>query len=368
MDQIQTAVAIMPTLRMLHGGTALSSGMYFSPDDPQAPAPILTLHAETWEAQARAALPLPDVIAVCGIGTFVFGKTRAQAEATAHGKTCEPKKATGRLGEKIAIVTGAAQGFGKGIATEMVKEGAYLVIADMNGAGAQAVCDELNQTYGRTVAAAVTVDVTDESSVQTLMQKTVLTFGGLDIFVNNAGIVRAGSLPEMDKKAFELVTSVNYTAYFVCVKYASEVMKRQHAACPNYMMDIIEINSKSGLVGSNKNFAYAGSKFGGIGLTQSFALELVTDNIKVNAVCPGNFLDGPLWSDPEKGLFVQYLHAGKVPGAKTVQDVRRYYESKTPIHRGCQIMDVARAVFYIVEQQYETGQAVPVTGGQQMLK
>ena len=64
---------------------------------------------------------------------------------------------------------------------------------------------------------------------------------------------------------------------------------------------------------------------------------------------------------------MQYLHAGKVPGAKTVQDVRRYYESKTPIHRGCQIMDVARAVFYIVEQQYETGQAVPVTGGQQML-
>ena len=98
MDQIQTAVAIMPTLRMLHGGTALSSGMYFSPDDPQAPAPTLTLHAETWEAQAREALPLPDVIAVCGIGTFVFGKTRAQAEATAHGKTCEPKKSHRQTG------------------------------------------------------------------------------------------------------------------------------------------------------------------------------------------------------------------------------------------------------------------------------
>ena len=144
-------------------------------------------------------------------------------------------------------------------------------------------------------------------------------------------------------------------------------MKRQHDIAHDYMMDIIEINSKSVLVGSNTNFAYAGSKFGGIGLTQSFALELVPYNIKVNAVCPGNFLDGPLWSDPEKGLFVQYLRAGKVPGAKTVEDVRRFYESKVPMNRGCQTIDVARAIFYIVEQTYETGQAVPVTGGQSML-
>jgi len=133
------------------------------------------------------------------------------------------------------------------------------------------------------------------------------------------------------------------------------------------MTDIIAISSKSGLEGSNKNGAYAGAKFGTIGLTQSFALELVTDNIKVNAICPGNFLDGPLWSDPERGLFVQYLQAGKVPGAKTVEDVRRFYEAKVPLNRGCKTIDVIKAVFYIVEQQYETGQAVPVTGGQVML-
>ena len=132
--------------------------------------------------------------------------------------------------------------------------------------------------------------------------------------------------------------------------------------------DIIQINSKSGLSGSNKNFAYAGGKFGGIGLVQSFALELAPFNIKVNAVCPGNYLDGPLWSDPERGLFVQYLRAGKVPGAKTVEDVRRYYEAKVPLGRGCFPSDVAKAVYYIVEQSYETGQALPVTGGQNMLK
>ncbi|MDR2471852.1 MAG: SDR family oxidoreductase, partial [Treponema sp.] len=124
---------------------------------------------------------------------------------------------------------------------------------------------------------------------------------------------------------------------------------------------------KSGLEGSNKNGAYAGSKFGGVGLTASFALELVEYNIKVNAICPGNFFDGPLWSDPEKGLFVQYLHTGKVSGARTVADVRAFYEAKVPMKRGCEGADVMRAIYYIVEQEYETGQAVPVTGGQVML-
>ena len=93
----------------------------------------------------------------------------------------------------------------------------------------------------------------------------------------------------------------------------------------------------------------------------------MASNIKVNSICPGNFYDGPLWSDPERGLFVQYLNAGKVPGAKTVQDVKDYYLSKSPIHRGCTPKDVAKALFYAVEQQFETGQAIPVTGGQTML-
>ena len=145
-------------------------------------------------------------------------------------------------------------------------------------------------------------------------------------------------------------------------------MKLQREYNPHWTGDIIEINSKSGLAGSNKNFAYAGSKFGGVGLTQSFALELVEFGIKVNAVCPGNLLDGPLWSDPEKGLFRQYFDAGKVPGAKSVADVRRFYEAKVPMVRGCTTGDVAKAIFYLVDQQYETGQALPVTGGQIMLK
>ena len=272
-----------------------------------------------------------------------------------------------KLTGKIAVVTGSAQGFGEGIARSLASEGAAVVIADMNAEGARATAEAIKNDCGAETLA-VSANVSDEDSVRTMIEDTVLAFGGLDIFVNNAGIVRAGSLEEMTKKNLELVTAVNYTAYFLCAKYASAVMKLQRAASPEYMADIIEINSKSGLSGSNKNFAYAGSKFGGIGLTQSFALELAPYGIKVNAVCPGNFLDGPLWSDPEKGLFVQYLKAGKVPGAKTVDDVRKYYEAKVPLGRGCRIEDVAKAVAYIIDQKYETGQAVPVTGGQEMLK
>ena len=143
-------------------------------------------------------------------------------------------------------------------------------------------------------------------------------------------------------------------------------MARQNAVSGMWT-DIVQVNSKSGLVGSKNNGAYAGSKFGSIGLTQSFALELVADRVKVNSICPGNFFDGPLWSDPVKGLFVQYLNSGKVPGAKTTADVKKHYESLIPMHRGCTPEDVAKAICYVVEQQYETGQAVPVTGGQVML-
>ncbi|MBE6572839.1 MAG: SDR family NAD(P)-dependent oxidoreductase [Ruminococcaceae bacterium] len=266
-----------------------------------------------------------------------------------------------RLDKKVIIVTGGAQGFGLGIAEELAANGAYVAIADMNYDGAKAAADKLPN------AMAVAVNVTDEDSVKAMVDAVVVNYGGLDVFVNNAGIAKAGSLEEMQKGTLEFVTAVNYTGYFLCAKYASRVMKIQHSVAPDYMMDIVENNSKSGLEGSNKNFAYSGSKFGGIGLTASFAMELAPYNIKVNAVCPGNYLDGPLWSDPEKGLFVQYLNAGKVPGAKTVEDVRKFYMSKVPLNRGCLPVDVARAIMYCVEQKYETGQAIPVTGGQVML-
>jgi NAD(P)-dependent dehydrogenase (short-subunit alcohol dehydrogenase family) len=272
------------------------------------------------------------------------------------------------VAEKIALVTGAAQGFGLGLAEALAAEGANVVLADLNAAQARVRAEELGRRFGAERVLALAVDVTDEASVARLVDDTVLAFGGLDLFVSNAGVLRAGSLEETDLGTFEFVNRVNYTAYFLGCRHAARPMKIQHRYAPELWTDIIQVNSKSGLEGSRRNFAYAGSKFGGIGLTQSFALELVEHNIKVNAVCPGNLFDGPLWSDPQTGLFVQYLKAGKVPGAKTVEEVRRWYEDRVPMRRGCTTRDVARAVFYLLEQEYETGQALPVTGGQVMLR
>lgn len=296
-----------------------------------------------------------------------------------------PEQIGGSLRGRVALVTGAAQGFGWEIARGLAALGAVVALADINAEGVEAAAGRLGEPHG-----SFTVDVTSEESVADLVEAVTSHFGGIDLLISNAGVLKAGSVKSLSARDFRFVTDVNYIGFFLMTRYTAPVMELQYQAAllgasrsgsdnagsadigdihnlPRYLTDIVEINSKSGLVGSNKNAAYAGSKFGGIGLVQSFALELVEQGTKVNAVCPGNFLDGPLWSDPDRGLFVQYLNAGKVPGAKTIADVRRFYEDKVPMKRGCTGGDVLRALAYIVGQEYETGQAVPVTGGQVML-
>lgn len=273
----------------------------------------------------------------------------------------------GRVEGKTIIVTGAAQGFGEGIARELMAQGANIVVADLNETTGEKTAASFNEMAGSNKAIFVKTNVADMASLQNLMRQTILNFGALDAFVSNAGVVRAGGLDVMTPENFEFVTKINYEAYFFCAKAASHIMKIETRHDPDYFADIIQVNSKSGLRGSKANFAYAGGKFGGIGLTQSFALELAPDRVKVNSICPGNYYDGPLWSNPENGLFIQYLNAGKVPGAKTVQDVKDYYLAQVPMRKGCNPVDVCKAILYAIDQTGETGQAIPVTGGQVML-
>lgn len=275
----------------------------------------------------------------------------------------------GRAENKTIIVTGAAQGFGEGIGECLIKEGANIVIADFNEVKGNQTAESFNKISKSNQSVFVKTDVSDITNLENLIYKTVCEFGGVDCFISNAGVLRAGGLEDMTPENFDLVTKINYSAYFYCAKVVSKVMKLQTKyGSDNYYADIIQINSKSGLEGSRANFAYAGGKFGGIGLTQSFALELAPYRIKVNSVCPGNFYEGPLWSDSENGLFVQYLKAGKVPDAKSIEDVREFYLSKVPMRKGCTPLDVTKGVLYLMEQNGETGQALPITGGQVMLK
>lgn len=274
----------------------------------------------------------------------------------------------GRAENKTIIVTGAAQGFGEGIARCLLLEGANIVVADMNETVGKATVEQFNTLAKSNRAVFVKTNVSEIPSIENLVHETICNFGAIDCFISNAGVLRAGGLDDMTPEDFEFVTKINYNAYFYCTKVVSRVMKLQTKyAGFDYYADIIQINSKSGLRGSKANFAYAGGKFGGIGLTQSFALELAPFRIKVNSICPGNFYEGPLWSDPVNGLFVQYLKAGKVPGAKTIEDVKEFYLSQVPMKKGCSPEDVTKGALYLMEQCGETGQALPITGGQVML-
>ena len=258
------------------------------------------------------------------------------------------------LQDQIAIVTGGAQGLGEAICHRLAREGADVVVADLSLEGAEPVAAEIMaQTDRRAIA--VQVDVTNEDQVAAMVDRAVQEFGRLNILVSNAGILIAGEISEFPADKWQAVINVNLFGYFLCAKHAARVMKAQRSGV------IIQINSKSGKKGSYKNSAYAASKFGGIGLTQSIALELAEYGVRVNAVCPGNLLDSPLWID---SLYKQYAKKWGI----TEEEVRQKYIDQVPMKRGCTYDDVCNVVVFLAsdESRYMTGQAINVTGGQEM--
>jgi sorbitol-6-phosphate 2-dehydrogenase len=268
---------------------------------------------------------------------------------------------TASLAGKVAVVTGGAQGLGRAISERLAKEGCAVVVADLNEPGAKEAAAALAKATGARVVGAK-VDVTREAEVEKLFVDAERAFGRVDVVVSNAGILIAEPIAEADAEKWRAVMTVNLFGYFLVTKHACRIMKKQRSG------SIIQINSKSGKKGSAANSAYAASKFGGVGHTQSVALEMAKYNVRCNAVCPGNLLDSPLWTDPDKGLFVQYLRAGKVPGATDVADVRKAYVDQVPMKRGCAYDDVCDAVVFLASDAsaYITGLALSVTGGQEM--
>ncbi len=253
------------------------------------------------------------------------------------------------LKDKVAVITGASQGLGEALAIRLSDEGCKVVVADMNFEGAQAVASKLND------AIAVAVNVTKFEDCEKMAAAAIEKYGKIDILVANAAVVKSGDIREFPSSSFAFVVDVNLNGYFNTVKAVAPYMLEKKSGA------IIQINSKSGKKGSYKNCAYAASKFGGIGLTQSLALEFADQGIRVNCICPGNLLNSPLWVN---SLFKQYA----ANQGTTEEAIREKYLNQVPMKRSCEYEDVANAMVFLASDMssYMTGQAINVTGGQEM--
>ncbi len=259
-----------------------------------------------------------------------------------------------RFKDKVVVITGGAQGLGEAMAKRFAAEGANLVLGDINADGAQKTADAIASEYG-VKALGLRMNVTDEEEVKGVFAKVVEEFSKVDILVSNAGVLKAYELMEFPMNEWKFVMDVNLFGYAVCAKHACLAMKEQKSG------SIVQINSKSGKKGSFRNSAYAASKFGGIGLTQSLALEMAPYGVRVNSVCPGNLLEGTLW---QNSLFEQYARTQGI----SVDEVKRKYMDQVPLGRGCEYDDVTNVVMFLASEDanYMTGQAINVTGGQEM--
>ena len=250
---------------------------------------------------------------------------------------------------KTALVTGAGQGIGEALAKRLGKEGIRVAVTDVLEERAKNVSDQIPGSIY------LPLDVTSLTDCEKAARITAQEFGKIDYLVSNAGILKSGSIEEMETEAWQQVIMVNLTGMFHICKAVVPYMKK------NGCGSIVQINSKSGKKGSYKNFAYAASKFGGIGLVQSLALELAEDKIRVNAVCPGNLMESPLWQNSLKS---QYAKNRGI----TEDELWDIYSKQVPLGRTCLYKDVENAVMFLLadESEYLTGQALNVTGGFEM--
>lgn len=258
----------------------------------------------------------------------------------------------GRLEGKVAMVTGAGQGIGRGIALSLAQEGAYVVVNDIVWDTAQATADEVKRLGRRSLA--VQADVSQSTQVSELVDRASEEFDAVHILINNAGIAVPAFITELSEETWDRTLRINLKSMFLCSKAVAPLMMEQGYG------KIVNLSSKSGKKGGLWLTAYCASKFGVIGFTQSLALDLAPYGINVNAICPGTVYT-PLWDNVLKDAYARKLNIDP-------EEVRDYYSSKIPLGREVTLQEIGNVVVFLCsdESSYMTGQAINITGGQEM--
>lgn len=245
-----------------------------------------------------------------------------------------------RLKDKVALITGGARGIGRQIALLFAREGADIVIADVNLQEAEKTAQDI-QALGRK-AFSLQLDVTNLAKVEEAINKILDKFTNVDILVNNAGITKDGLILRMSESDWDAVLAVNLKGTFNCTKAVSRVMLKQRSG------KIINIASIIGIIGNPGQANYAASKAGIIALTKTSAKELASRNININAVAPG---------------FIQTDMT-----AKLTEDLKQKMLSAIPLSRFGTAGDVANVCLFLASEEsaYITGQTIIVDGGMVM--
>ncbi len=248
-----------------------------------------------------------------------------------------------RLENKVAVVTGAGSGFGKGIAERFAAEGAAVVIADINDNAGRTVADEIGAAGGRAVFAHA--DVTRRDDTAAMLQTAFDEFGRLDILINNAGYThRNQSLLEVSEEDFDQVYAVNVKAIYLAAQEAVPLFREQGGGCIINTSSTAAIRPRPGLVW------YNGSKGAVNTITKSMAVELAPDKIRVNAICP---VIG------ETALMETFM------GVPDTPENRAKFEATIPLGRFSRPSDIASAALYLAadESEFLTGVCLEVDGG-----
>ena len=243
-----------------------------------------------------------------------------------------------RLSDKVAIVTGSAQGIGLATALRLASEGARVVVSDLGAARVQAAVAQIRATGGQ--AMGCVVDVTDRAAIDAMVAEVKAAWGRIDVLINNAGITKDARLAKMTSAQFDSVIAVNLKGVFECTQAVAELMVTQGSG------SIVNASSVVGLYGNFGQTNYAATKAGVIGFTKTWARELGPKGVRVNAVCPG-FIRTPILDtipDAVKQKMVEKVPLGRLGNPEEIASVYAFLASNDASYLNGAVIEVSGGI------------------------